>query len=174
MSTGMGPIYDGLMHFLTSPEDLLPVLGLSLLAGLRGAAHGRRAMFVVPAAWLSGCLLGSSAATTAGSPFVSALWLLLLGGLVAADAGLSLRATTVIAALVGLFHGYLNGTGLALSVASIVAVLALVSAVFVLITLSAAFVVWLRAHWARIAVRVVGSWIAASGLLMLGWALHAS
>jgi urease accessory protein len=30
--------------------------------------------------------------------------------------------------------------------------------------------VQLRASWARIAVRVVGSWIAASGLLMLGWA----
>jgi hypothetical protein len=32
----MGPIYDGLMHFLTSPEDFIPVLALSLLAGLRG------------------------------------------------------------------------------------------------------------------------------------------
>jgi len=49
----------------------------------------------------------------------------------------------------------------------------LVSAVFALIALAAAFVVRLRAHWARIAVRVAGSWIAASGLLMLGWALRA-
>jgi hypothetical protein len=31
-------------------------------------------------------------------------------------------------------------------------------------------VVWLRADWSRIAVRVAGSWIAASGLLLLGWA----
>jgi hypothetical protein len=30
--------------------------------------------------------------------------------------------------------------------------------------------VQLRQPWTRIAVRVVGSWIAASGLLMLGWA----
>jgi hypothetical protein len=30
----------------------------------------------------------------------------------------------------------------------------------------------LHASWARIAVRVAGSWIAASGLLMLGWAVH--
>ena len=36
-STGMGPVYDGLMHFLASPEDLAPVLALALLAGLRGA-----------------------------------------------------------------------------------------------------------------------------------------
>jgi len=44
--------------------------------------------------------------------------------------------------------------------------------VFVLIVLAAALVVQLRAHWARIAVRVAGSWIAASGLLMLGWSFH--
>src|ERR1039457_3005757 len=42
-STGMGPVYDGLMHFLTSPEDFAPVLALALLAGLRGASYGRRA-----------------------------------------------------------------------------------------------------------------------------------
>jgi hypothetical protein len=46
--------------------------------------------------------------------------------------------------------------------------------VFVLVALTAALVVQLRAHWARIAVRVAGSWIAASGLLMLGWAVRKS
>ena len=35
---------------------------------------------------------------------------------------------------------------------------------------AAAFVVGLRAGWARIALRVAGSWIAACGLLLLGWA----
>src|SRR5262249_12949238 len=57
-ATGMGPIYDGLMHFLTSPEDLVPTLALALLAGLRGAAYGRRALFTLPAAWLLGSLFG--------------------------------------------------------------------------------------------------------------------
>jgi hypothetical protein len=46
--------------------------------------------------------------------------------------------------------------------------------VFVLIVLAAAFVVQLQAHWARLAVRVAGSWIAASGLLMLGWSFRGS
>ena len=32
----------------------------------------------------------------------------------------------------------------------------------------------LQAHWALIAVRVGGSWIAASGLLMLGWSMRGS
>jgi len=42
-------------------------------------------------------------------------------------------------------------------------------AVFVLVALVAALVVSLRAQWARVTVRVAGSWIKAIGLLMLGW-----
>jgi hydrogenase/urease accessory protein HupE len=171
-STGMGPIYDGLMHFLTSPEDLVPVLALALLAGLRGASHGRRALFTIPAAWLLGGLIGLSSTTANAHPMVAAAWFLLLGGLLAANANLSLRLTTALAALLGLYHGYFNGSGMGQTESAAVALLGLVFAVFVLIALAAAFVVRLRAEWARIAVRVAGSWIAASGLLMLGWAVR--
>ena len=38
MSTGFGPFYDGVIHLTLSPDDLLGVLGLSLLAGLAGAS----------------------------------------------------------------------------------------------------------------------------------------
>jgi hydrogenase/urease accessory protein HupE len=172
-STGMGPIYDGLTHFLLSPEDLVPVLALALLAGLRGAAHGRSALFALPAAWLLGSLFGLTASATNGSAVLSSLWFLLLGGLVATDVKLSLRLATALAALLGLVHGYANGTGMSESGSAFVAVVGMVSAIFVVTALVAAFVVQLRAHWARIAVRVAGSWIAASGLLMLGWALRA-
>ena len=173
-STGMGPIYDGLIHFLMSPEDLVPALALALLAGLRGAAYGRRASFTLPVAWLAGSLFGLTAAATTGSAVLSSLWFLLLGGLVIADAKVSLSAMTALAALLGFFHGYLNGTGMGQSGFAVVAVLGLTSGVFVLIVLAAAFVVQLRADWARIAVRVAGSWIAASGLLMLGWSFRGS
>ena len=105
-------------------------------------------------------------------PFVAAAWFLMLGGLLAADAKVSLRVTTALAALLGLYHGYLNGIGMGQFDTAAVALLGLVFAVFVLIALAAAFVVRLCAHWARIAVRVAGSWIAASGLLMLGWAVR--
>jgi hydrogenase/urease accessory protein HupE len=105
-------------------------------------------------------------------PFVAAFWFLLLGGLLAADAKVSLRMTTALAALLGLYHGYLNGIGLGQFDTAAIALLGLVFAIFALIAIAAAFVVRLQAHWARIAVRVAGSWIAASGLLMLGWAVR--
>ena len=171
-STGMGPFYDGLMHFLMSPEDIIPVFALALLAGLRGANYGRRALFVLPIAWLLGALAGITSFTSRSHPFVGAAWFLLLGGLVAADARLSLRVTTALAALLGLYHGYLNGNGMGQSLSTVVVLLGLVFAIFVIVALVAAFVVKLRASWARIAVRVAGSWIAASGLLMLGWAVR--
>lgn len=170
-TTGMGPIYDGLLHFVLSPEDLLPVIGLALLAGLRGTAHGRRALFVLPAAWLLGGLIGL-AATTSVTPILTTLSFLLLGGLVAADAKLSLRGMTLLAALLGLVHGYLNGAGMGQPGVGAVALLGLVFAVFVLVALMASFVVSLRWPWTRIAVRVAGSWIVACGLLMLGWAVR--
>ncbi len=129
-------------------------------------------MFTLPAAWLLGSLFGLTAATTSGSSLGASFWFLLLGGLVVADAKLSLRSMTALGALLGLAHGYLNGTGMGLSVSSVAAALGLAAAVFVLVVLVAALVVRLRAQWARIAVRVGGSWIAASGLLMLGWSIR--
>jgi urease accessory protein len=171
-STGMGPFYDGAIHFLTSPEDIVPVLALAMLAGLRGVAFGRRALFVLPAAWLFGGILGLPTVASRGNATVAAVWFLLLGALLAADAKLSPWVTTALAAVLGAYHGYLNGTGMGQPGTGAVALLGLILAIFVLIALVAAFVVQLRVEWARIGVRVAGSWIAASGLLMLGWAMR--
>jgi hydrogenase/urease accessory protein HupE len=170
-STGMGPVYDGLLHFLESPEDVVPVLALALFAGLRGANHGRRALFLLPVSWLLGGLVGlaSSVQGIAIAPVIS---FLLLGGLVATDVKLSLCATTVIAAALGLEHGYSNGVSMGQPGIGAWALLGVVFMVFVLVALCAAFVIRLRRPWTRIAVRVVGSWIVASGLLLLGWNLR--
>ncbi len=169
VTTGLGPLYDGLLHFAVTPEDLVPVL--ALLAGLRGVTHGRRALFVLPAAWLLGGVIGL-AVHGGVSPRWTALSFVLLGSLVASDARLPLGATTLLAALLGLGHGYLNGSALAQPGLGRVGLLGVVAAVFTLVALAASFVVPLRAAWARVAVRVAGSWIAAIGLLLIGWAIR--
>jgi hydrogenase/urease accessory protein HupE len=151
---------------------LLHGFGFALRTYQRGTAQGRRTLFVLPAAWLFGSLLGLAASASNGNAIVSAVWFLLLGGLLAADAKLSLRVTTALAALLGLYHGYLNGAGLGLTFSSAAVLLGLIFSVFVMIALAAAFVLQLQASWARIAVRVAGSWIFASGLLLMGWAVR--
>jgi len=168
-SSGMGPVYDGFLHFLLSPEDVVPVIALALFSGLRGRGYARRALFLLPGFWFIGCLLGTTATRSVALP-LTAVSFLVFGGLVAANAQLSLRTTSVLATLFGLFHGYLNGQGMSLTSSIVVAYLGLVTGVFVLVALVAAFVICLRSPWTRIAVRVAGSWVVASGLLMLGWA----
>jgi hydrogenase/urease accessory protein HupE len=165
-------VYDGLVHFALAPEDLVPALALAALAGLRGAAHGRRALFALPAAWLLGGLLGFSVSGGV-SALATAVSFLLLGALVAADARLPLFATTALSVLLGLFHGYLNGMAMVRPEFGVLGVLGIVVCVFTLTALVTSLVVPLRAAWARVAVRVAGSWTAAVGLLQLGWALRA-
>jgi len=172
-STGLGPIYDGALHLLLSPEDLVPALALALLAGLRGARYGRVALFVLPAAWFAGGLAGTVIGHDNGTAVAVASFLL-LGVLVAADARLSLALLTAIAMSLGLVHGFVNGAGMGPLAVAAPALLGLCVVLFVWTALIVAFVVQLRQPWTRVAVRVFGSWIAASGLLMLGWALRAT
>jgi urease accessory protein len=168
-STGMGPMYDGLLHFFLSPEDIVPVVALALLAGLRGPEYGRRTLLLLPASWFVGCFLGTMFQREVSWP-VAAISFLVVGGLVAANAQLSLRTMTVLAGLLGLVHGWMNGAGVPWSFSLVGAYAGLVGGIFVVVALVSAFVLKLRPPWARIVVRVAGSWIVASGLLLLGWA----
>ena len=168
-STGMGPLYDGLLHFFTSPEDIVPVVALAMFAGLRGAEYGRRALFLLPASWFVGCVLGGIARQPVTWP-LPAVSFLLFGGLVATNAKLSLRAMNLLAVLLGLVHGWMNGAGVHLTGSVFVVYAGLVGGIFVLVALVSALVIQLRPPWARIVVRVAGSWIVATGLLLLGWA----
>jgi hydrogenase/urease accessory protein HupE len=172
VTTGLGPIYDGISHVLMSPDDLVPILAMALLAGLNGPAAGRRTLFALTGAWI----LGGVAGFLVGRPFVPAALptasFLLLGGLTAADRRLSPAVVTALAVAVGLLHGWLNGAGIAESQREALGLVGIASATFVLVALASALVVSLRAEWTRIAVRVAGSWIAAIGLLMLGWSLR--
>jgi hydrogenase/urease accessory protein HupE len=176
VTTGLGPVYDGIGHLLLTPEDLVPILALALYAGLRGARAGRLALFILPVAWMAGGLLGirggASPAAAAGIAPVPALSFVLLGVLVAADLRLPDGAVATLTAALGLVHGFLNGPALAGTGQGALGLIGIAAVAFVLVALAAAPVVSLKAPAARVAVRVAGSWIAAVGLLLLGWAFR--
>jgi urease accessory protein len=171
VTTGLGPVYDGIGHLLVTPEDLLPVLALALFAGLRGAGPGRRVLGVLPSAWLVGWCVGLLAHRLPGFP-IPALSLLILGTLVAADLRLPPPAVTALAVGLGLVHGVLNGVAMQQAGTGVLGLLGLLAALCVLVALVAAGVVSLHHQGTRMAVRVAGSWMAAIGLLMLGWFLR--
>ena len=171
ITTGLGPVYDGVAHFALTPEDSMTVAGLAVLAGLRGPAHGRRALFA-----LVGVLVCRGGRRTvdraAREGFTAALSLLVVGGLVAADAPLSSWAVAAVAAVLGATHGYVDGSSLPGDSSGFLMVLGMSAAVFVSYAIVAASLLPLQSRLAHIAMRVSGSWIAASGLLLLGWTLR--
>lgn len=174
VNTGLGPFYDGVSHFALTPEDLLPALALALLAGQRGSRAGRLALFALPMAWLLGGLVGLAFPTVTYAPALTTVSFLALGGLVAAEARLRPEWVSGLAVVFGLVHGYLNGAAMSQAKLGALGLVGIVSTLFVTVALVAAMVVAVRVPWGRIAVRVAGSWIAAVGLLLLGWSLRAA
>jgi len=172
VTTGLGPVYDGISHVLVSPEDLVPVIAAALLAGLNGAACARRALFVLPAAWLAGGMAGFLIAPLPLPGIATSASFLVLGVLTAADRRMGPAALTALAGVVGVVHGALNGAGIADAQREPLGLAGIAAAIFVLVALIAAFVVSLRSGAARVVIRVIGSWITAIGLLMLGWGLR--
>lgn len=99
VETGLGPVYDGVAHFALSPEDYVPIVGLALLAGLRGKDQARLAVLLMPLAWVIGGVLGSLPdAPALAAPSWTAF--LVVGGLVAADLRLPIAVTGAL--IVGL------------------------------------------------------------------------
>jgi len=171
VTTGLGPVYDGVSHLLLTFDDLLPVLAMAALSGLNGPAAGRRTLFVLPAAWLAAGLAGHACRTPVLPAWTTAVSLLAVGILVAADRRLPPGVVTFLTVAVGIVHGWMNGASLAADGRAAGSLAGIAAAIFVLAALVSAFVASLRRPWTRIAVRAAGSWMAAIGLLFLGWIL---
>jgi hydrogenase/urease accessory protein HupE len=171
VETGLGPVYDGAAHFALSPEDYVPIVGLALLAGLRGKDQARLAVLLMPLAWVIGGVLGSLPdAPALAAPSWTAF--LIVGGLVTTDLRLPIAVTGALIVALAIVLGYANGLAMAASGQGARAVIGSTAAIFVLVTLVAALAAGPTVAWIRIAWRVVGSWTAAVGVLLLGWSLR--
>jgi hydrogenase/urease accessory protein HupE len=169
VNTGFGPFYDGISHLFVTAPDLLAVAALALLAGLRGNSTARGTLLAVIIAWTLGGVAGLAMAPTVAWTAITTGSFLLLGALLAADRELPTVVVVGLGALIGIIHGFLNGAESAASGIGFVGLVGSLAALAVLATLMSAAAVSLGRGWTRIAVRVAGSWIAAIGILMLGW-----
>jgi hypothetical protein len=169
VQTGLGVFADGAARLVLTPSDLLLVCGLGALAVQQGAACGIRLRLALPLAWLLGGSVGLQLPMELSTPWLNTITFALVGLLVALQVPLGGRATIASAVLAGLWFGLVNGSALAFHSG---AVLALVGGVVAVAALTAMLTLVLsppHPAWLRIGLRVVGSWIAASGLLMVGW-----
>ncbi len=172
VTTGMGPVYDGIVHLLLTPEDLVPALAVGVYAGLRGKTAARLVLFFFPCAWLIGGLAGLLAGITfPGQPQIISF--VLFGGLIAADQRLPDALVMLLVIPVGIMHGFYNGVVM-MNGPGVAGLLGVSALLFVLLAFVSAFTVSLSRNWARILIRVAGSWAAAVGLLMIGWTVKGS
>ena len=173
MNTGFGPFNDGLTHLFVTPEDLLPVIAIALMAGLRGPRFGRAVLLALPVAWLAGTAAGFLLAAPIALPLAETIVTIALGVLLATESPLPFAFVTCLAILLGLLHGILNASELPkASLSSLISAAGVAVALFGAVSLLAGQAASMRVRWARVAVRVAGSWIMAIGLLMLGWAMR--
>jgi hypothetical protein len=172
--TGMGPLSDGVAHFALSPEDFLPVVGLGLLAGLRGPTTARAWLAALTLGWAAG---GAAALAGLGPPSIvasaaTALLYLTIGGLLAANRAVGPTWGGVLAASLGLVRGEADLQGVAPGFVHAIALAGMAASAFVVFALAASITLPLRRAWMIVAARVSGSWLAALGLLFAGWLIR--
>ena len=76
----------------------------------------------------------------------------------AADLNLKCGTVAAIAVVLGFCDGCLNGMVIQPRHSGSLDLLGAVAALFVAVAMVAAFVIWLKQPWMRVAVRVIGSW----------------
>src|SRR5260370_26882493 len=173
MEVGLGAFKEGLDDLFGTVEDLLRVIAVALLAGLRGPRFGRAVVFALPVAWLVGSGAGLLLTPPVTLPVAETVVTIALGALLATDRPLPLASVACLAVLLGLLHGILNGSELPKTSSSgQISAVGVPAALFVAVSLLAGQAASVRVPWGRVAVRVAGGWIVAIGLLTLGWAMR--
>jgi urease accessory protein len=169
--SGMGPLYDGISHFALSPEDFLPVIALALFAGLRGPAHARALSWMIPLAWFAGGLLAMMTLTPPDIALsaTTAVLFLLVGGSLAANLRLSIATCASLGAMLGVARGTADLVSVRESPTHILTLLGMGATIFVTFAITASVTLPLKRPWMVVVARTIGSWLAALGLLLVGW-----
>jgi urease accessory protein len=164
---GLPGFYGGLLHPLFVPVHLMAIAALGLLVGQQAPRWGRGA----PIVYVVGLVVGLRAIALAYVPVLTEEALLVL----AAGAGLLLALARPLPQVMGLLLAAAAGLAVALdsppdAVSIAEANITLLGTGFgatVLLLAAAEVSARLTLHWQRIAARILGSWIAASAILVL-------
>jgi hydrogenase/urease accessory protein HupE len=172
VTTDLGPFYDGALHPLLTAEDVLTVLGIFLVAAFAGPGGARRALVGLCAGWIAGTTIAFALGPSLGSiRLLAGLALLVLGGLGLLAARLPAILLAMGATLIGVGRGAINGSVLRSEDGTWLTALGTIVGLFALAAVLAALSVRLARAKRHVVLRVAASWIAAIGLLMIGWQL---
>jgi urease accessory protein len=173
-SLAMGELYAGLLQPVLHFESLLPILALALWAAQQGAPL----LWQVPVAFAGAALIAGCAALLGvpvpGAAAVQTAAMLGFGALVAAHVRLPAAVALALAALAGLAQGSVGVFGEpAAEARPVLYGLGFGLGLGLLLFHVENLAVRARAFWMQVGLRVVGSWIAAVGVLIGVLALRA-
>jgi len=164
-------LFAAVLHPLTSLEHLLPLVALGLLAGQGGFARGRAMVAPFAVVFAASSALGLAHGATAGYPVLGATTALVAGSLVALALTLPQHALYAATMAVGAVTGFAHAGGAhATGMPALTFVVGTTVCASLVVLATAGFAGRLAAHrdgWRQIAVRALGSWIAAFGMLTL-------
>lgn len=164
---GAGDFYGGMLHAVTSLDMLLATVALGMLAGQQGrdAALGTLGSF--PLAVLVGATLHVLGLGPRDVTVALVMAMVAIGLLVAAGRILPRGAVLVVAIVLGLLVGSGNAAEMGTTTVAWRFVPGVALSGLLVVAWLVGFVRWLSAPWTRVAVRVGGSWIAATGMMVL-------
>jgi urease accessory protein len=163
-----GDFYGGLLHPLTALEHLVPFLGLGLLAGQQGTSSARWVLLLFPIGLFVGATAAGNLEPNSLVEWLNRLSFVAIGALVACAVRVPLPALAISAVVLGFSHGYENTADVSAAVVMHLFISGVVVTGIAMIAIFAALTVTRQVAWQKIAVRVIGSWITAIGILIIG------
>ena len=160
-----GDFYGGVFHLLSTVQYMLPLIALALWMGQQSINQARWSFLCFLLAICFGAFIGTYFNENAAYEIIAIALIVLIGIPVTLKWRASFAIIITASALTGLFLGIANGSAwvngmLRINFASGIIIMASLILLF-----TTAVVLSLTAKWHELAVRVMGSWIAAIGIL---------
>src|SRR3984893_16833340 len=178
VASRLGDFYTGALHPLTDLQDLILWAAMGVLAGSLGTSRGRWLVLLFPLGLLAGLVLNRAFGNVSAGSAADAGIILVLGLLLAAQARIPTALLGLIAFGLAVLRGAANAGDVGPETNQLLYAAGLVCAGYAAITLTMALTLAFRRAevgtsmaWRGIAIRAVGGWIAAIGIMMVGLAL---
>ena len=170
---GISNFYNGLLHPVLVPAHLLLLLAVGLFLGQQGPKRIKLALGVFSVATIVGLAMAWFSIGNAMETLILALSAV-VGLLVVASVQTALFWSVVIALLAGFFLGIDSAQEELSGKEKLLSLFGSGVAIYFLVLYPIALADYFnKKAWQKIGIRIVGSWVAASSLLVLGLSLSA-
>ncbi len=167
ISKTVGDFYGGILHTFLVMAHIFPLIALSIIAGQQGPKAAGKGLTFFLAALFAGAVAAFYTQPVTAIFYLNLISFIVLGILAALSLKLPLWLFYSVIFFFGFTHGYQNGMELHQTQSPVLFLTGLLAGGLILYTLIAAITVSVKKEWFQIALRVIGSWVAAMGLMLI-------